>query len=47
MVLLPKWLDARYGHYISFQKIPPYMAFRRLLILRIAAASPSRTSACD
>jgi hypothetical protein len=28
-------------------KNPPYMAFRRQLILRIAAASPSRSSACD
>jgi hypothetical protein len=47
LVLLPNWFDAWYGHCISFQKSPPYMAFRRRLILRIAAASPSRSSACD
>jgi hypothetical protein len=29
------------------EKTPSYMAFRRQLILRIAAASPSRSSACD
>jgi hypothetical protein len=40
-------LYAGYGHYFSLQKCPLYMHFRRRLILRIAAASPSRFSACD
>jgi hypothetical protein len=31
----------------SFQNSPPYMALWRRIILRIAAASPSRFSACD
>jgi hypothetical protein len=47
MVVLPDWLAAGYGHYFTFPKSPPYKAFRRRLILRIAAASPSRFSACD
>jgi hypothetical protein len=47
LVLLPNYLDAGYGHKFSFRKSPQYRAFRRRLIPRIAAASHSRSSACD